>query len=250
MESSPGRDLNDTLVSSTQTTPAAVKVHCPQCYKLYSVNPTQSQKGPLEFRCPNCSTIFALSVREQLSSEKPLVGERLVKPSQLVKSGELVKPSELVQSDLKSLEKKEPRPRFQSRELSRLWALIREDYENRDRHDRFLEAAKRENRLDECAARYRTILEALPQDEIARQMLDRINAFALVQWKAYELQGVSGVKGAKGKKRALGWFPVIFFLAGFVMTMGLLVEGLRPMLTIGLATLFLSLAARIYRDSH
>jgi hypothetical protein len=50
-----------------------LRVHCPKCFKLYSVNPAQIKNSRPEFRCPSCLTHFWFSYDDAVK-HKEVVG--------------------------------------------------------------------------------------------------------------------------------------------------------------------------------
>lgn len=125
-----------------------------------------------------------------------------------------------------------------TRELSLLWDKTLEDYEDRIRHDRFLNAARDANALSYAAKKYSQILIAVPHDDIARLMRNRIVAMVSVRAESSKMPIRLNFRIPKINSMALFGGSVLFFW-------GLMMPQLKNIMEIGLSLVLLAIGVRV-----
>ena len=130
------------------------------------------------------------------------------------------------------------------RELAELWTALMRDYENREKHERFVEECYRTGCLSVAAQRYARILVTTPNEEIAKTMRRRIIGLA-----SFKTESVVGTESEP--EPTMGFrFPkmnnIILMLGGAVMTMGFLLPGVRDLVGLGAAAVALGIGVRFF----
>lgn len=125
-----------------------------------------------------------------------------------------------------------------TRELSLLWDKVLEDYEDRIRHDRFLNACRDANALSYASKKYSQILVAAPQDDIARLMRNRIVAMISVRAESSRLPIRLAFRIPKLNSMALFGGTILF-------VWGLAMPQLKNIMEIGLSLMLLSIGVRL-----
>jgi hypothetical protein len=130
------------------------------------------------------------------------------------------------------------------RELADLWTVLLNDYENRDNHDRFIEACYRTGCLGVAAQRYTRILVATPNEELAKTMRRRIMGLASFKMEtvndaAIEPEPTSGFRFPRVNN-------IILMLGGAAMAMGFLLPGVRDLVGLGAAAVALGVGGRFF----
>lgn len=121
-----------------------------------------------------------------------------------------------------------------SRELAQLWDLVIEDYEDRIRHERFLNACKDSEALSYAAKKYAQILVAAPQDEIARLMRNKIVALISIRAERSRIPFQLGFRIPK-------FNTLILLLGSILFVTGILMPQVKNMMEIGLSSILLAL---------
>lgn len=125
-----------------------------------------------------------------------------------------------------------------TRELSTLWDKTLEDYEDRIRHDRFLNASRDANALSYASKKYSQILVAAPHDDIARLMRNRIVALVSQRAESSRLPIRLNLRIPKLNSMAL-------FGGSLLFAWGLMMPQLKNIMEIGLSLVLLSIGVRI-----
>ena len=125
-----------------------------------------------------------------------------------------------------------------TRELAALWDKALEDYEDRIRHDRFLNACRDANALSYAAKKYSQILVAAPQDDIARMMRNKVVALVASQAESSKLPINLAFRIPKLNSMALFGGSLLFFW-------GLAMPQLNNIMEIGLSLVLLSIGVRV-----
>ncbi len=125
-----------------------------------------------------------------------------------------------------------------TRELSGLWDLVIEDYEDRIRHERFLNACKDAHALSYAMKKYAQILVSAPQDEVARMMRNRIVALVSVTAESSKLPIRLNFRIPKLNSLALFMGSILFFW-------GLAMPQLKNIMEIGLSMVLLTIGVRL-----
>jgi Zn finger protein HypA/HybF involved in hydrogenase expression len=123
-------------------------------------------------------------------------------------------------------------------ELISLWnETVVSDYNNTAVHERFIEACRAANSLAFAAYKYKRVLEAAPEEEIARAMQKRV--VALVS-HPFERKA-----RARIEFRLPGFNGLAIALSSAVLTMGLMLKNMQNLTAIGASMLALTLLMRL-----
>jgi hypothetical protein len=125
-----------------------------------------------------------------------------------------------------------------TRELSALWDRLIEDYEDRVRHDRFVNACRDAKALSYAAKKYSQILVSAPQDEVARIMRNRIVALVSAQAETSKIPIRLDFRIPSMNTMALAMGSILFFW-------GLMMPNLKHIMEIGLSMVLLSIGVRL-----
>lgn len=125
-----------------------------------------------------------------------------------------------------------------TRELAQLWEKVIEDYEDRIRHDRFVNACRDASALSYASKKYSQILIAAPQDDIARLMRNRIVAMISMRAESSKLPIRLSFRIPKLNSIALFGGSLLFFW-------GLMMPQLKNVMEIGLSLVLLSIGVRL-----
>jgi hypothetical protein len=125
-----------------------------------------------------------------------------------------------------------------TRELSAMWDKTLEDYEDRIRHDRFLNACRDAGALSYASKKYSQILIAAPQDDIARLMRNRVVAMISQRAESSRLPVRLNFRIPKLNSMALFGGSILFFW-------GLMMPQLKSIMEIGLSLMLLSIGVRV-----
>ena len=125
-----------------------------------------------------------------------------------------------------------------TRELSLLWDKTLEDYEDRIRHDRFLNACRDANALSYASKKYSQILIAAPQDDIARLMRNRIVAMISMRAESSRFPIRLSFRIPKINSMALFGGSVLF-------VWGVAMPQMKNMMEIGLSLILLAIGVRL-----
>jgi ribosomal protein L40E len=125
-----------------------------------------------------------------------------------------------------------------ARELSALWDRLIEDYEDRVRHDRFVNACRDAKALSYAAKKYSQILVSAPQDEVARLMRNRIVALVSAQAETSKIPIRLDFRIPSMNTMALAMGSILFFW-------GLMMPQLKNIMEIGLSMVLLSIGVRL-----
>ncbi len=125
-----------------------------------------------------------------------------------------------------------------TRELSVLWDKVIEDYEDRIRHDRFLNACRDARALSYAAKKYSQILISAPQDDIARLMRNKVVALVAAQAETSRLPIRLDFRIPKLNSMAL-------FMGSLLFVWGLAMPQLKHIMEIGLSMVLLAIGVRV-----
>lgn len=251
-----------------------IKVRCPECLKLYAIDPEEIKSTKPKFQCLQCKTKFWLAYPESLGQDE-IIGIRwtkihettfvspnatdhegvaesteiALKPSmdpcpqchQLILRGisECPKCGVLIQRflSLKKLREEEEQGFPASRELRRIWTEVIDRYDDKKVHQDFIHACQNERNLAYAARQYGKILSALPSDEMGLTMRDQIVALTQLSVNTHG-------KSDKPRKEKAFWnfTSFIIFFSTILIVVGLFLEPLRNMVGVGVAIIFFTLA--------
>lgn len=125
-----------------------------------------------------------------------------------------------------------------SRELAAIWDKVIEDYEDRVRHDRFLNACRDARALSYAAKKYSQILVSAPQDDIARLMRNKVVAFVAAQAETSRLPIRLGFRIPKLNS-------MVLFMGSLLFVWGLAMPQLKHTMEIGLSMVLLAIGVRV-----
>ncbi len=266
-----------------------LKIRCPNCFKLYSVDSSEIKEAKPRFQCVSCEQRFWVPFPEALEQAAGLIGFPLewietstpqaqmpdvatqataaltatltttptpevslplqTKAFQCPKCREPYSGGDtecsscgivfakFVQPDLTSA--------FQvSRDLKNAWDDVIQAYEDYDVHRRFIRLAQVEQSLEYALERYKIVLDACPQDDLAMRAQKELVALAEVKIQVQEEAPRKNAFEFQFPRLRLGTF--LMFLCAVVMVMGLMIPGARNLVGFGSAVLFVMLALRFY----
>lgn len=193
-----------------------IKVSCPNCLKLFNVNPNEITETRPKFQCNTCEQKFWIAYPESLEQPNGVIGfpmdwteePKIDAPKQndvVQKAFEARRPlpefqeeaileayncencgAEYFESDkecpgcavvFEKLEKKkQPAEVAASDSVKKAWELVFESYEKENLHQDFIQICKEEGNLAFAAGKYKRIAEACPNDEITKSRIDQIEA--------------------------------------------------------------------------
>ena len=256
-------------------TPQLIKVRCPECFKLYSVNSDEITEQKPKFACNSCQTKFWLAYPECLTQgeiigfplkwikepetsvnaaaqkEQVIEGAPEMQGIESVgfaldcpKCGESYKKGDVecrkcgvVFAKVQALQKDTV---FAPKDIKSFWEQVIEHYDDKDMHQEFLRQCLKDDRLDYASSKYRQILEVQPSDEMALAMKNEIVALANVK-----IPEVSSVKKKRSKRR-IPFMGLVIFLSTAAMVFGYFIPEMRNLVGLGASTLFLALAIKYY----
>ena len=251
--------------------PFFIKVRCPQCVKLFSVDENEILETHPQFKCTSCKTFFwisypdclkkkevlgfplehnTLSQKETLKTlqkrnlkKKPLKLPRYFCPDchasykwgdeECVRCG-------LIFSHFRKTRKRSSSTLSVSSEVKQIWEDILIRYENEDLHYKFLKFCQSEGNLDYAASRYKTILEAQPHDAVALKAMEQIKTLTSLPFVRHTLSTQSGNKGFRP------WNSLLLSLSLGLIITGFVIAPLRNFVGLGAALAFFSLSLRYY----
>ncbi len=233
-----------------------VRARCPQCQRMYSINPKEVRESKPRFECVNCHSQFWLAFPDCLKQSE-VVGfpiEWLKSDLDFAESVETKecpkchKVSPLNAKDCKSCglvfdkyraKKEDVLP--SSPTIEAAWKKVLDRYESEERHFSFLRVCQSEDNLSNALHRYSALIEAQPMDRLAKKMRD--SAKALLENKASNFHMKS--KPKRPFLRPLG--GVMVLLSVSLLIWGCVSPEFRNMIGVGSAFLFMSIALQFYR---
>jgi hypothetical protein len=260
-------------------------VRCPECLKLYSVKLAEIREMEPKFKCVQCETRFAVKIEEALGLNVPAIGYPVSEPlenepaTQKTHALEIesfscpkcATPYALGEKECKkcgvyflkfeeTVAREKRRPALESfsasPEVRDLWENVLNQYESQELHRNFVQACWADRCLDYAAHMYATILEVVPQDEMALKAQKEVTALTTLRFEiaadVHEakprkwLDNVSYLKGAGVQLRKIKFTNIIMVACGFIIMSGMLMPGMRNMIGFGTSVLFFILALRFY----
>lgn len=239
-----------------------IKVRCPECLKLYSVNSSEITEARPRFQCIDCRSQFWIAYPECLESQE-VVGqletpsaERNASDRALRECPKCHKKSEGGLRDCPScgivFDKYEKRMAAKeddfpaSSRLKEMWKNVLQDYDNEEAHQAFVRGCQYENNLAYASSRYKSLIEIQGDDEISQKMRSEIVALASVK-AAIPHQGRERLKKMRpGRRIPLRFSTIIIFLSSMIIAFGYFFPLLRNMVGVGASILFFTLAIRFY----
>ncbi|MCB0349811.1 MAG: hypothetical protein KDD38_01430 [Bdellovibrionales bacterium] len=143
-----------------------------------------------------------------------------------------------------------------SKEVRYLWEDVLADYENIEAHQNFVSAAWADKCLEYAALKYGSILEVMPQDEMARKLVKEVQELTKVKFEMVasedmdasvaKIEKFSFFDGVQTTFKKFKWINLILVACGFIIGMGLLLPHMRNLIGFGSSILFFVLALRYY----
>lgn len=162
-------------------------LRCPECLKLYVVNPSTFQSQSPQFDCQICETRFEMSGPVTFGELVPTIKVQPVVPVEAAthcpKCGALQKSDSLdcpqcqvVFSKLDQAVSSSPSSaqKVASSPLDLQWTQLLEKFEDLKSHDQFLNLCFQAKHLDFAEERYKAVKSAAGEDVICTEMLEKI----------------------------------------------------------------------------
>ncbi len=253
-----------------------LKIRCPDCLKLYSVNTNEIAEARPRFQCVDCESQFWVSFPEALSMGEEILGYPLSWIEEAEKAptaAELRSPSahvfacpkcgqgyaagdsECVKCGIVFIKIKDSQ-RPNGSELSAAievresWDAVLNNYENYSLHQTFINAAFADKSLAYAAGQYSKILEVCPHDEIAQRAQKEVSALAFARFDSNIVRDSSKEAGLFGgfdiSFKKLRITTLILFFSAVVITFGIFMPHQRNLVGVGTAVMFFILALRYY----
>lgn len=268
----------DSILSekTAQKSASSVKVRCPECYKLYSVNGAEVHEPRPRFSCMSCETHFWVPFPEALEATDVMLGfpTSWDRPEVLVDNvieapanrGPVLSPkvfncpkcdAAYAANDTecsscgvifaKFLQKQdsEVTSAYAPKEVKLAWEQLVHDYESYTKHQAFIAIAQSNDCLDYALLQYEKVLSVSPSDVLALKAQKEIASIAVTIAELTEVPHWS----AMFKDRIyphLRLVGLLYFLCAIVICIGVLVPELRNLVGFGSAVLFSLLALRFY----
>lgn len=139
--------------------------------------------------------------------------------------------------------KKDPSLVNVPQKLKEIWQMVLNHYEDEDLHQEFIRQCRKLNRLEFAASRYKKILDAQPQEELALRFRREIVALASI---APELTTTSTkVNPIDKPKMRVPFTSIAMLLSSILMFVGYMTPEFRNLMGIGAAFLFITTAIRL-----
>ncbi len=177
---------------------AEIRVRCPDCMKLYQIDPAHITVPQPEFKCQSCATHFWISFPEVLdipvaigiqcepkavSSDflNPVIQDPLAEP----KASAAVSPqsqSPNIKAETQPEQERITAPpactteKKQNPLLENKWKHVINDYKSVNQHMLFVELCRKNKNFDFGVEKYQRLLEINPHDEIAGKHLALLEA--------------------------------------------------------------------------
>ena len=214
----------DSELSKTNKTDL-LKVFCPHCDKLYSVQKEVLKKTAQRFECKACEQEFWLPAIDQLSlaTQGEVFGLK-APPTQnrpIVGSLPLHTPKRLT-----------------------LWKDLIDHFDDEKKHESFIAFCDREGRLDFAAERYQSVLKAVGPDVLTEKYLKKVEA--LLELKVKESLRRESEQIRVHSRTTMTWLIGLSVFGLCLIGVGYFVLHLRNVAGLGAAILFISLAIKSY----
>ncbi len=258
---------------------AHLRIRCPKCLKLYSVDTAGIQDSRPKFQCRDCHEKFWITTALSPNDVEEIMGFPLEwlesdKPAQVLvdriySCPKCTEPYTAAQNQCskcglifaKYIEKvaaKNLAPASNEFDgisapatVKAAWDDVIEQFDKFDVHQKFIYSAQVENCLEYAAKQYALILEACPTDELALRAQKQIEAIESVRFETRSRgsrphAGPNIFETLELEIRKLRFPSLILLCSGIVITMGVLLPNERNLVGIGSSILFLILALRYY----
>ncbi len=254
--------LSNSSIHQHSKPTAYLRVRCPECFRMYSVNSGEIRESKPRFECVNCKQTFWLAFPECLhlpeavgfpiswlhptaeftdqtqQNSKPCpkcFGPVTAKDKECSRCGVVFEKLKMQEAETHAKA---------SRRLIGFWDDVMESFDNEQRHQNFIKACQNENNLDFALGCYARLLEAEPTNERSLKMRNSIQALKEVQ---IEFHQPSPTRKNLSLQILNGFLVVVSILT---CTWGWFVPEFRNMIGFGAALLFLSVALQVlFRSS-
>jgi len=171
--------MNNLNPKKDESSDSKVRFRCPSCSKLYISNPAAIFVEKPEYKCTSCSASFYISLNEALNASE-VVGYEIVVPQ--FKDEQMTNLEKTPEPNLKideinwsivdtALDFKEDQPKSV---IEQKWNVVLQDFSNTDKHNDFIQFAKKNDEVEYTKSVYGEILKANPYDEVARSYFNQI----------------------------------------------------------------------------
>lgn len=259
-------DFEDILLTKEPTRAPALlfQMRCPNCRKLYSVEPglLGADREPFtKFECVSCKTAFLAMTPEmhgrhfletkfletqyaplasiemgEMGDETPELGMAVDRSYRSAVVSVPLQDSALQARAADDIELSE------SAELLAIWNRVLDSYLNLTRHETFVNRCFEEGRLAFASHKYAQILVADPQNEIAKKMRKRVTGFASYGFDA----GARGMESTTWKIPLPSFNSFIILLGTIAAVVGLAFPNAGHTAGLGFAMIALALGLRFF----
>lgn len=211
-----------------------LKVRCPSCKKLYSIQLEAAQTQSPRFLCKGCDRFFWLPEQELL---KKADGREIFG----------LKSQPLSSAAQKGVTQEGHAKKAATPKRLLLWKDLIDHFEDESRHESFIAFCDKEGRLTFAAERYQSVLTAVGADSLTEKYLTKVKSLV-------ELQARDQLKTASLKRKEFaktwGWFIALSLLGLSMIGLGYFVLHLKNVAGLGAALLFFVVTIQSYLRSH
>ena len=264
---------NSPQSGGSQNLRAELRLRCPGCYKLYTLDPRIVYVKRPEFNCSQCNQKFWISFPEALEHsevvafpvewhkdfkseiETEQVVEETLDPTIVEKISEDITTSTGSSSleEISNMRKvgfiDDYNGEVSSEHwfLEKSWEKVLNNYDVKSSHKEFIQLVKSKKELDFAYNKYKDFCEVNAHDPIAKEM--RTYVEKLIQDQSIQ-DGLLDKKaaGLRRYRRLLPWVSML--IAGGCIALGFMNEGLSDLAGIGFGLIFLTGALSLLKESN
>ncbi|OFZ10915.1 MAG: hypothetical protein A2Z20_03390 [Bdellovibrionales bacterium RBG_16_40_8] len=278
-------------MSEIQRVPGELQVRCPECFKSYNIAVDELSEQHPRFKCSTCNSQFWMDRRQAIENPVHLIGYPMsLFPGHNEKSTSAtdIKASHIINLDIfncpkcsalysagdveckkcgviffkfSEIEAKKNNPGAEELvtadpEVQKLWEDVLANYESKEIHQNFINAAWINGDLEYAAAKYKIILEVAPGDAFALKFHKEIEVLTSINFEMVAAQEeakprkfldyISFFNGIEVSFRKFKWINLIFIACGFLIVMGAFLPHMRNLIGLGTSILFFTLVLRYY----
>lgn len=277
-----GEESNFNLTSlKSSLYSSSFRMRCPDCFKSYTVDWADVHELQPRFECVTCHTHFYVEAAQAVNTLTEIIG---VKENHFENSHDLNDVTEslfncpkcsapysageneckkcgviflkFAEKKLHKLSEVGDTSITASGELKSLWEDVLNDFENEIAHQKFINAAWAEASMDYAAAKYRGILDVVPNDEWALKAQNRIRDLNSIKFEIQAdeeasvfkkwFQDLDMVDFVQTHFKKLRFTNILMFACAIIIIMGVFTPGMRNLIGFGTSVLFFILALRFY----